>query len=55
VLASVGSATRIDKNAAFAADTLLNGIPFFLPVAQLELRKLGQFGVFKGLSESRPA
>ena len=55
VLASVGSATRIDKNAAFAADTLLNDIPFFLPVAQLELRKLGQFGVFKGLSESRPA
>jgi len=46
-------ATRTDKDAAFRNDTLLNDIPFFLPVAQFELRELGRFGVLNGLREGQ--
>jgi hypothetical protein len=47
VLASLSAPGRTDKDAAFRADTLLTAIPLFLPIAQLELRELGEYGVFK--------
>jgi lysophospholipase L1-like esterase len=47
VLASLSVQARTDKDTAFRADSLLNDIPLFLPVAQFELRQLGEFGVFK--------
>jgi GDSL-like lipase/acylhydrolase family protein len=50
VLAAIAAQARTDKDAAFRADTLLNDIPFFLPVAQFELRELGRFGVLKNFT-----
>jgi lysophospholipase L1-like esterase len=51
VLAALGSQARTDKERAFLADTLLADIPLFLPIAQLELKQLGAFGVFKKLTQ----
>ena len=50
VLAGLGVEGQTDKDTAFHADTLLNNIPLFLPIAQLELRELGAFGVFKSFT-----
>jgi len=48
VLAALGGAERIDKDAAYAAGTLLNnlrGSP--VPIAEAELCLLGMFGAFR--------
>jgi GDSL-like Lipase/Acylhydrolase len=50
VLAAIAAQARTDKDAAFHADTLLNNIPFFLPVAQFEIRELGRLGVLKNFT-----